>query len=644
MKLGTLPLAGGVLEGLPSSVLAALEAAANQLPAGAREQLRLDAEQAKQRPMLHLAAGGREPAAWCRIATDPRLAYGWFQLPQETQETQLALGTRVEGAAQVMDRAAAYCLRDFALVLKARGVLAPERFDVLAQVAQLHAPAEIVALVFELSVETQPTADAWTQLALWRARRLDEKGARSALETARREAEKVSQPLPSWTTIAIDESVAAAADLNRESAPSLSRARALLRLGRASEARSEVASAGTAPARHLASAGILARAALAESPCSRFDGGAWSSPFCRAFWRADPELRAALETLDQAWAEGDGRDADAVETYLAVAHVLREAVTVSGAESPAVGAAGARSVAVATAARAAAGLSPRLAGIAFYSAVREAIAQSLPLAKVEAIGASFGAVGDGALDSAEPFVQAGWLNIAVAYGAREDVSEVLARIPREPRPEFVALAAALGLRNAALHRREDYSDAAARVVESIASADAPGLVLMLAETEAVESPDALGRLLLLTQRLAAPGNGPALRTRAALDAAAALTAARRWAEVEATLAPFRDADPKARFFWVLARFALGRETRASLNAVLVPLESAANLRSADWRRWIAAATQTRAGRKDADSSARSPASQTHLADMSRWASGYRVTSETRLEPEIVFMSHLWPVP
>ena len=266
------------------------------------------------------------------------------------------------------------------------------------------------------------------------------------------------------------------------------------------------------------------------------------------------------------------------------------------------------------------------------------------MAKVEAIGASFGAVEDNALDSGEPFVQAGWLNIAVAYGARDDVSEILARIPREPRPEFVALAAALGLRNAALHRREDYSDAAARVVESIASADDPGLVLMLAETEAVESPEALGRLLLLTQRLAEPGNGPALRTRAALDAAAALMAARRWADVEATLAPFRDADPKARFFWMLARFALGKETRASLNAALVPLKSAANLRSADWRRWIAAAEQTRAGPKGADSSVPSSVSQTHLADMSRWASGYRVTSEARLEPEVVFMSHLWPVP
>lgn len=664
MTLRALPLPGGVLEGLPPNVMAALKAATAKLTPGARDELRADAELAERHPMLHVFEGGREPVAWCRLAADSRIVFGWFQAAraalrasESESEPKTAAGIplpeQVEGTAQVMSRAAAYCLRDFALELKSRGSLSSERLEVLALVSRIHTEPATTALVFELVVEIEPSAETWTNVALWRARKLDATGARAALEIAGR---GLSEGPPPWATATVQDSVAAATELSRDGVAPLARARALLRLGRATEARSEVREAGLSPGQHLAAAGVFVRAAISEAPCSKLDEGAWSSPFCRAFWRSDSTLRGALETLDEAWAKGGGRDAAAVETYLAVAHVLRESVTASQPGGPATpGGAGAEAEAeaeqrnLARAARAAAALSPRLAAIAFYATVREAIERRSTLGSVQAIASSFGVSADASapalkLVQSDAFVQAAWLNIAMAYGASDDVAEVLANVPEVPHRDFIAVAAALRLRNAALHRREDYPEVAARSIKSIASADDPGLVLLLAETEAVETPDALARLLRLARRLAEPGNGAALRTRAALDAAVAHMAEGRWADVETTLAPFESADPKARFLWVLARFADGKEASAPLNAALVPLASAANPASVDWRRWIIAAKKHRSGVSRDGTGAEISARQSRIADMSRWASGYRVTADARLEPELVFMPHLWPVP
>jgi hypothetical protein len=655
-KLEALPLSGGVLDGAPPEVVAFLKAAVSALPDDVRENLPADAKLAERHPMLHVFAGGREPVAWCRLATDPRVAYPWFRkatpgVPNEPNEpngpkpeTTASLAPRVEGAGRVMERAAAYCLRDFALVLKARGNLASERMDVLSDVARLHAAPETVVEVMELFVETQPTSDTWTQLALWRARELDATGARSALKSAQQAQSEAGSDPSTGANALLDESIAAAMELGENNGSPLERARSLLSLGRVAQARSAIHEAALAPNQHLGSAAVMARAALVESSCSRLDGGAWTSSFCRAFWRSDAGLQRALAALEEAWSTGAGRDAEAVETYLAIAHVLRDAVT--GVE----GVVKAEKSPVAAAARATADLSARLAGIAFYAAVREGIAKHSTLAQLEAMGVpSSGAFllsPDRTLEPSEPFVQAAWLNIAMAHGATEDVSEVLARVPRAPRRDLVAIAAALGLRNAALHRREDYAEAAAYVVESIATADDPGLVLLLAETEAVETPDAMTRLLALARRLTAPGNDPVLRVRAALDAATVQIRAAHWSEVESTLAPFQGTDPKVGFFWALARFADGQAERGSLNAALHPLKGAANLGAVDWRRWIADASQHRAsnGVKAGVQPSSRPWVGPRLADMSRWASGYRVTADARIEPSVVFLAHLWPVP
>ena len=644
-RLAALPLAGGVLEGLPARVSASLRDAVDKLPAEAREKLRVDAKLAEEHPMLHLFSGGREPVAWCRLGTDSSLSYTWFAAPPgaeprstEQPDADAQARAHVRGAARVMERAAAYCLRDFALVLKARGTVAAGGFDVLSEVASVHADPQTASLVFEFLVDAEPSAEGWAKLALWRARELDGAGARTA---RRRALQKQSgTPASPWVLETVDESIVAAAQSSDANASALVRARALLRLGRAPEARVEMDEAGFTPRQHLGAAGVLARAALADSSCSRLDGGAWRSPFCRATWRSEPALSEALDTLEAAWSTGEGRDAQAVETYLAIAHVLREAVRSAEAVAQGRGSGGAATGVepMAAAARTTAELTPRLAGIAFYAAVREAISQGLTLAQLQEKTA-------GVLDPSEPFVQAGWLTIAMAHGARHDVSDLLAQVPLDADRHIAAVAAALRLRNAALHRREDYGEAAADVVGIITSADDPGLVLLLAETEAVASPEAMTRLLALAQRLAEPGNDPVIRLRASLDAATINLRSGRWADVEAGLAPFRDADPRAKFFWTLARFAGGHEDRGALTAALEPLKGATNL-DVDWRRWIAAAKTHRksSARKAPESPSTASASQARLADMSRWASGYRVTSDARIQPEVVFMPHLWPMP
>jgi len=322
--LRAIPRGDSPLSALGGPVRRELEAFVGKLSEAERAALaKADGPFARERPLLHWAAGGTSDEATYRLATGPRLA-------QDLTTMRAASGRRdvadlLPALQKVTRVAAARWLHDHAVDLAEPDEVTLALLDRIDGVAESMERWDLVQLARELaSRKDADSADRFAALARARARQLDADGSRNALSRAQsigagneKQAARIER---ASTAVAAAASVAQLARAS-DTASRLSLARAYLDLGRAEDAAQSLAPDRSAATGNLALAAALAEADLGGTLCPGLPSGVGNTLFCATAWTRDPHVASSVKTLEAAWKSGAGRDDRAVESYLAVVHI-----------------------------------------------------------------------------------------------------------------------------------------------------------------------------------------------------------------------------------------------------------------------------------------------------------------------------------
>jgi len=550
---------GDVLGALPPSLRQEIDDALGRLRAVDREAVRAPAG-ALQAPLLHLAAGGTEPSALLALATGGAAT--------ALVELRLGAGRPLDGLAPsitaLSSAAATRWLADAALELATPSGLTAERCAAIARAAEALDRADLRLLAARAALALGDTAERQLELARCAARELDVETARAALAAA----ERTLPPAPPGAAapLAAARAELAAAELvvgsPVSSAPEalVARARGLIALGRARDAAALLAPHRAAAERHLALAATLALAELGGTACPGLPRTNANLVACAGAWSEDRRVGPLGGLLEQAWADGGGRDRLAIEAYLGLVHVMPWLYSSFARTDTAPETALKRSLEAVTdleaRAREAAQAEPRLAGLALFvellRAGLEAAAARAEGARVvvsPAQRADLGrrAIALGPSAAGEPLAQAAILGVAAMLAQDDDPAPLLAALPETIDPRHRATRATLELWRAVAH---DDAAAAERgraglqalLADPTAEGDRSHLLLTLAEAEAALRGRATdyATLYQVATKLDDPALPRATRLRLVLDRAGALARTGRPAEAITVLVPFAE--------------------------------------------------------------------------------------------------------
>lgn len=497
-------------------------------------------------PLLHLAAGGSSPRALYAIATS---SAGSEEL------AGLSLGTldaaQVAIVRELARRAALHFLRDRAADLAQAADRTALVCRLIARAAQTVARRDLELLAHELLVSVESKPENLLQWANDLARLGDPAAAEQRLAEARAGARPApAQALAKTERLLVSSRLASASTADGDDIVMLvARARAWLRLGRASEARALLARVPAAARTRLDVAAANAEATSDTPACPDLPEDVGNAALCAVAFETSTALRDARERLEAAWQSGSARDDEAVEVYVALSRVIpwmhESALGIAqGTLNPA--RAAQRLAELVAELREIAQPAPQIAGLAlFVEALQRGplVLHAAPENERAANELASRALSLSATAS-NHFAQAGVLAVAASLSRERDIAPLLDPIAQErTQPGLRVPRAALGLWLAASNgdlKRMDTarSELAAIMSEGQGSAlERARLVLGVSEVDALLDSSTHGYQLLsrVSGQLLNDDVPPDLALRAVLDAAGALARGQRLAQAQQLL-------------------------------------------------------------------------------------------------------------
>lgn len=427
-RLSAVQAPSDLLAGLPPALVEGLAAQVAQLtPEQTELLLRGEDPVVALRPLLYVAAGGREPSNVAWLYSSPSAAQELVTLATQL-EADVDL---VAAAASLAESGARFVLHSRATDLAVGVEHRREHLEQVAFAASVLSRPDIERLTL-LELEQLEPDPRWS-LALLRlsAKALELDAARARLKgleglpedvvrQAQAELDTAERLVSAKPPEQLDEAVAQARDW--------------MSLGRIERALETLAPFAEQRRSHLALAGAWARAQTEASACPRLRGAAASDEhLCRRVWAQLLEDKP-LDYLHAAYDSGQGRDIKAIETYIGLAYVVPQMYGLDARGKPAdldfVQTAFSR---IDEVARQSAELAPHFEGVALIARALGAVfaattneqqrAQSLsPETRKTLMDA---AMALGRKQPAEPWTQAAVLAVATMVSREERLQSVL---------------------------------------------------------------------------------------------------------------------------------------------------------------------------------------------------------------------------
>ena len=554
-----------VLDALTPEIRADLAAVVNGLSEADRATLASrEGRIASERPLLHLAAGGTSDVALLAAATTSRAADDLVFARRASKRDEL--GDLLPAQRELVRRAATRWLQNQSGALAGPGKLQVALFEAIDQAALALDRVDLRRLAREAAVELEPTPTRRLALARAYAWDLDIARARGALSSAGSAAgaaDLVDELRETKELIDTAEQARVSAADAKDVDALVRQARALLRLHRYSDAGALLDPVRSAAPKHLALATALANAASHGATCPGLPPIAGNARLCALAWQKDAPSAAAIGVVRQAWQSGGGRDANAVEAYIGLVHVVPWLYsTIAEQLAPSSRPFIERLRALQQVTRETGEFANELSGLSLFV---DTLATGVDLAAARQADrpARIPEPAQRALEErarellqkqpGSRFAESGALAVAALLAQERDVQPLLAALPDTVTEPNRLPRALLGLWAAvARERGEEAAKARASISHLLTSTgldslERTGLVLLMAEADAAlgRGPDAfsiLGRIGLQLAQADAPG---ALRSRAAIDAAGAAVQRGDRQTAAALLEPFLSARPGA---------------------------------------------------------------------------------------------------
>lgn len=545
--LRSIPRPAPVLSALPASAQARLQARFAALDA--EKQLavqRDDGPLVESLPLLHLAAGGRSPRALYALATTSAGGQELAGILGVEHEAPASTpdAARVTIVRELATRAAFDFLRDRAadVALKGKGTALATRL--VARAALTVERRDLVLAARELLVSLEPNSETKLDLAAELARAGDPERAAQVLfeaQTNQRQAPAVGA-VESTQKLIEAARVATAAGMATDESAKLLRARAWLRLGRVEQARALLENELSSAHQRLDLAAALAEASIENPSCPGLPRDVGGAALCAMAFRGSETVKSARALLDTAWKTGAGRDDEAVEVYVALAHVIPWMHDTASELSDGALRAEDSAARVSELQRQLASISsvaPKMAGLElFLATVRPPTSPVSSRLRSEADAAALvqRALNLARVDQGR-FAQAGVLAVAAVLAPQRDVAALLAAVPAEHTlPELSVPRAALEVWSSVASGSREHLEAARSALASIMSESLGGPLerarLVLGVSEAGALLDASERSYQLLSRvsgqLLSDNIPPDLALRAVLDASGALAHGERF--------------------------------------------------------------------------------------------------------------------
>ena len=493
---------------------------------------------ARERPLLHLAAGGTSPDALYEIATSARLAQDLITVHQAAGRQ--SFDEILPALRAVAERAATRWLRDRAVDAASPTAFTPEIADRIDSAAQTLGRWDIVRLVREIACDIAPDdPERWILLSRSASRDLDVARAKSALTQAqhytngnRLQRGRIARAKQNLTA-----AEAAKEPKPADTAARLRLARALLDLFRPADARKVLEPDRATAASNLSLAATLAEADLDGTLCPGLPPGMGNTMLCALSWNSDPRTAKVIGLLDAAWKSGQGRDDRSIEAYLAIVQIVpwMYGTMATGASQAELGQRFLERLrAMQTAAKEAAVVSPHFSGVVLFADTIAAGYQTVsdPKAKLTAAARKELAGRATALAKAAPgdlLSQAAVLAVAALAFRDEDVQPLLELLPADVAPVNYLAQQVLRLWTGTTKQNADLARAASNEIATLLSEygsesiERARLVLLLAEADAAMqgTPKSLTVLEQVAKPLTADNIPIELRLRASIDYAGA---------------------------------------------------------------------------------------------------------------------------
>lgn len=306
----------------PQPVLGALDAGLRQQLEETLNQLSLEQKRALTagqdgvvyvRPLLHLAAGGQDLAAYTALFASSAAADELVYLRQASGQFE----DLVALVSELAKRAAQHVLRERVVDVQPGKERKPEVLGHIVAAAEFIARDDIALAAIDALHALAPNNEVQLMRASLLAKQLQWQAAEAALP------DRDSVPLGDWTEV--QQLISAARVCAEEPSGALeqriAQARAALLLSRHELAEQALAAVEAPSSGHLALATIQARVAAGEGSCPKLRGAIGNAHLCRSAWqqfRATPQF----SELEAAWTSEQGRDVEAVETYLGLTHTI----------------------------------------------------------------------------------------------------------------------------------------------------------------------------------------------------------------------------------------------------------------------------------------------------------------------------------
>jgi hypothetical protein len=563
--LGSLPRAGALWSRVPPGLRKDADTVLSRLDATERGRL-LDStsNEARTRPLLHLAAGGNSADAWLALATG--------QAPSELLFLRRAKGGShldevVVGARALAENAALTWLGDESFTLSSPSAFTAELGDQVADLGMVLERSDLVLLAARAAAEAHGDERRWLRVAAAAARALDVPLAERALRQASIAATDPDVPASLRTDVrqrvAQARKVATAPKRceTRAASDAVDLARAWTGIGRTHETLAFLEPCRALFGQHLGLTAAWAIGRLEGSICPGLPLNTTAPELCAAAWRRRPETGEVVDLLERAWQSRAGRDCQSVEEYLGIAHVVpwiysllgRTETSSDGADRFAERLDGLRA-----AASEAASELPSFRGIALFvdllHAGFRAARSSPPAPRVSLPAAAAESFWSRATDLAHadgqhPANQGAVMAVASVLMQDRDPLPLLEALPATVLPEYRRTRALLRAFSAVGSQRWDLAENAREdLLASLPPEGNPGrsqAVLLLAEVDAVlrRRPEDLVVLERITQPLLDDRVPLTLRLEAAVDRAGTLARRGQLGPAAAVLDPFTSPEP-----------------------------------------------------------------------------------------------------
>jgi hypothetical protein len=323
-KLEALPRSRDVVKGLGSRSQTDVKGVLAGVSETDRDSLR-DAQGplARERPLLHLAVGGRSSDAMYLLVSTTRLADELMAYRRMAQATDFA--DIVESVRNVTLTAGKSWLHDRASEVASAVTLTPELLDQIEFASFVVERQDIVRLARELQVEIAPKdARRWIGLSTQASRDLDLTVAKNALAQARSlgKDDRLTRSSRENAERLLASAEIAKANDTHDLPSALAVARAQLELQHPKQAVEALNPHRAVADKNLAVASTLALGDLGGTVCPGLPAGVGNTALCGEAWDLDVHTKKLVEQMERAWKSGRGRDGPAVEAYLGLVGVV----------------------------------------------------------------------------------------------------------------------------------------------------------------------------------------------------------------------------------------------------------------------------------------------------------------------------------